>query len=428
MAFVIEKNAHRTWSGTKDTEGHKEYKVKFRLRGDTTDGPANAMNCPGLFLPGAPYLIDNDSDPNAYCTPDMTADPETPEDQGPGKYFDVVQTFSTKPLKKCQDDEVENPLLRPMQVSGGSTNHKEEATHDRHGLPILTSSHEVIRGPQVEIDKGRHKITVIQNVAALQLGLCDSMQDTVNVAMLWGLPPRCVKLTSWSWEKKYYGECLTYYTRRFEFDTNADTFDRDILDEGTKVLSGHWSETGRWVDDDIDGQPPDPDNPSHFIRFTDRNGNLCRVLLNGRGRPAEVVAGTESLYLSIVGSNQGNPITDNTKWRRLNNEVPEDWSSTTQYIAGDLVLFELGTGTLPTGGGFEVYFCLSDNIADPPNISGNWLNLPDGANDAGSYADPATYDLGDYVSVADVETVAGSHHIEFYHESDFLLLGIPTVL
>ena len=37
-------------------------------------------------------------------------------------------------------------------------------------------------------------------------------------------------------------ENLYYYTRRFEFDIDTKTFDRKVLDEGTKALSGQWQE------------------------------------------------------------------------------------------------------------------------------------------------------------------------------------------
>jgi hypothetical protein len=63
-------------------------------------------------------------------------------------------------------------------------------------------------------------------------------------------------------------------------------WDRDLNDEGTKALSGRWNKTtGAWDDVDVGGGPPDPLNPAHFIRYTDKLANTARVILDGSGRP-----------------------------------------------------------------------------------------------------------------------------------------------
>ena len=60
-------------------------------------------------------------------------------------------------------------------------------------------------------------------------------------------------------------------------------WDRDIVDQGTKVLRGSWSNANppAWV---LDGSPS-PLNPKHFIRFQDPKGNIGSVVLNGQGVP-----------------------------------------------------------------------------------------------------------------------------------------------
>jgi hypothetical protein len=85
-----------------------------------------------------------------------------------------------------------------------------------------------------------------------------------------------------------YGICNFYFTRIFEFDINFETFDRTIYDEGTRVLNGHWDKTtGDWVLDDINGGAPDPQNPKHFKRYKDRNGENTRAMLDGNGKPVD---------------------------------------------------------------------------------------------------------------------------------------------
>jgi len=151
-------------------------------------------------------------------------------------------------------------------------------------------------------------------------------------------------------EQLYLGRCVKYYRRRLVFDIRYrcidgvseaavgtdstgtgtslegdclggyETFDRELLDEGTKVLKGHWGrgmvrlppaqggimfdEGHGWVVDDISpsytdqnlqivpAKEADPDNPSHFIRFKDRNNENARVILNGAGLPWDPSAET----------------------------------------------------------------------------------------------------------------------------------------
>jgi hypothetical protein len=272
---------------TRDAEGHREYKLVSRIVGAVTDGPFTALQTPGLFLPGAPWSFGSESDPWAFCRPDATVSPLAGKE--PNTEFEVEQTFSTKPIRKCQDETFQDPLLEPAEISGSFVKYSEEATHNRFGALILNSSYEQMRGPQVEFDRNRPTIRIKQNVASPYLAyvLPARMIDTVNMFPIWGLPVRCVKLSGVSWTRKFHGLCYLYYERVLEFDINYETFDRVILDEGTKVLNGHWN-AGRWVLDNVDGSSPSRWQPSHFIRFTDPQGNPCRVILNGAGMPSGV--------------------------------------------------------------------------------------------------------------------------------------------
>lgn len=231
----------RTWGGKKDDDGHREFNIEHHVyTDDPQDGPAIAMNCPGLPLPGAIWNFGNDIYIWAFCYPSMECNIFQEEEGSPNKDWLIKQKFSTKPLRRCQDTEIEDPLLEPQGISGGFIKYTKEATRDRFGRLIRSSSHEVIRGPGVEFERNRPTVVIEQNV--LFLGLEDFSQqiDHVNDSLLWGCPPRCVKLSDISWKRKLYGVCNYYYTRVFTFDVDFETFDRDVPDEGTKVLNGHW--------------------------------------------------------------------------------------------------------------------------------------------------------------------------------------------
>jgi len=270
-------------------DGHREYKLKHFLECDPEDGPFSALNTPGLPLPGSIWAFGGEIDPWAYCEQTATITPSLANE--PNRNFTVEQTFSTRAPSRCQDTTIEDPLLEPPEISGSFVSKVEEALKDRFGRAILTSSHEMIRGPQNEWDVGQDTIKIVQNVASAYLGyvLPLRFKNCVNAFSIWGIPPRCVKLNSSPWERKFFGSCNIYYRRTLEFGVDFRTHDRDILDEGTKALSGHFDRiTGNYVLDLIAGALPQYYNPQHFIRFKDRNGENTRVVLNGHGVPASV--------------------------------------------------------------------------------------------------------------------------------------------
>jgi hypothetical protein len=268
---------------TRDEEGHREYKIKHHVRCAAGDGPAIALATSGLPQPGDTWNFDNDSDSWATCKQNATVTPTVSDEVS--RHFEVEQTFSSKgDEKRCKDQQIEDPLLEPQKVSGSFVKYQEEAVKDKDDELIKNPAFESFKGPQIEFDKNRPSVRIEQNVSSLQLATCSQMVDRVNDSTLWGLAARCVKLSNFSWEKKFYGACYAYYTRIFEFDIRFDTFDRDVLNEGTKALNGHW-EDGVWTLDNIGGSPPSSSNPRHFIRVKDAAGENMTVLLSSTGVP-----------------------------------------------------------------------------------------------------------------------------------------------
>lgn len=287
------------WNLSVDEEGHREYQLINRVETtDANDGPYLILNfTPGLPQPGDVWTFGNDVDPWAFCT--RRARVTAVKDREPCKFWDVEQIFSTKWSSRCQDERIEDPILMEPKVSGSSIKYTEEAVFDRNGDRILSSSLEQLRGPQNEWDANRPQTVIEHNTFLLEKPLCDSMVDSVNDAFLWGYPPRSIKLSDFTWSRNYYGTCFKYYTRRFTFDFRVrrialggglfvyvGDWDRQLLDEGTKVLRGHWGrppELDEWILDTVN--PPNPNNPADFQRFKDRKGENTRVILDGAGKP-----------------------------------------------------------------------------------------------------------------------------------------------
>ena len=241
----------------RDEDGYRSYKVTFRVSCDVADGPATCLQASGLPQYGDTYFIRSDADIWAFCKWNASVKPAYQEE--PCTHVLVELTFDTKPPKsdRCQTTQVEDPLLIPPKVSGGFVKYNEEAQFDRNGFPLLNSALELIRGPKAEFDRNRPNIKIEMPVSVLNWPLVCSMIDTVNACPIWGFPPRCVKLSAASFERKFYGVCFVYYNWNLEFDVNFETFDRQLLDEGTKVLNGHWANkaptgsAGLWILDPV---------------------------------------------------------------------------------------------------------------------------------------------------------------------------------
>lgn len=457
---------HFGWSMTRDSEGHREYKIKHRVKSDDeTDGPANAIRTAGLPVPGSIWDYDNDVDPYAYCKMDATVTPALDDQRQ--KFFIVEQTYSTKPdSKSCKDSQFENPLLMPMKVSGSFVKFTEERSHDRFGKRIRNSAWELIRGPHNEWDANRPQIKIEQNVLNLELDLFTQMIDTVNKYPLWGLPPRTIKLSSVPWSANFYGTCLVYYTRTLEFDIryrrvfgissevvltgtgtlnpvslgDYETFDRDLLDEGTKVLRGHWRKDGHYILDKFGTIPPPTITG---VTFDPSSGTLASgtyeyvvtsVNANGESSgstPASVTIPLAGTYQIAIA---WNAVPGATTYRLYGRYV-NDWqlideTENTNYVDDGGVTPEEEveppgsntTGLLPDPTN-PAHFIRFKDIND--NVTRVILN------GAGL---PATVGigLGTGTGTGPIDNIPayspGNIHVQAYGESDMLLLGIPTVL
>lgn len=263
MSFVV---GRLDWSMSRDKEGHRTYKVKWLVQSHSVfDGPAHALVASGLPAIGSSWSQGNDYDGWARCYPTMQCNYVSRNERG--MFWEVEQTFSTKPLTRCQDTSIENPLQEPDRISGSFVKYTREIEKDKDGDAIKSSSHERIRGSMVEFDANRPTVTIEKNVLVLPLSTIAEMVDTVNDASMWGLEARKVKLSNVSWSRELYGTCTFYYTVSYEFDCNYDTFDRKVWDEGTRVLT----------------KGGNKDNVKDFELYKDINGENTRVFLDGNG-------------------------------------------------------------------------------------------------------------------------------------------------
>jgi hypothetical protein len=299
---IVTNGGPRSWRLERDVNGYRDYVIKFRVKVDTTQGPHCALyQTPGLPLPGSSWAFDQDSDQWAYCTQEAKVEPVVKEGL-PNTDFDIEQRFSTKPAILCQDDTggFDDPLLRADIISGKFVKYTEEYVEDRFGNKIINSAYEQFRGPQVEFDRNRIQVRVKQNVALLDLPTLAGLIDCVNEFPMWGFDERTVKFSGAEWEKHYHTDCTVYYTRILEFDINTKTFDRDLLDEGTKALPGHWdNSTGTYVIDLAAAVTYQADRTTGFNVITVSGGGGTKIAVGQIVQGVGIPTGTTVLSVSL---------------------------------------------------------------------------------------------------------------------------------
>lgn len=256
------------WSLDRDQEGHRTYKLLSLVKtNDYSDGPTSVMLASGLPTIGSYWAFGNDSDPYAICWPTMSVQRWQPRPGEVGKHWTVEQTFSTRPLKRCQDNSIEDPLAEPPKISGGFARYMKRVEKDRFDKAILSSSLEQIIG--VEKPDARPTVVIEQNLPYLDLAMFSEMVNGVNDSPMWGVAARCVMLTNVTWSRNVFGTCGFYFTRRLEFEINFDTHDlTEVLDKGYKCLRGSWQKidgTPRWVTN----AELDPTKASSYMYFKD---------------------------------------------------------------------------------------------------------------------------------------------------------------
>lgn len=277
------------WEGGRGDDGHRDFDVTVLYNtSDANDGPQTVMACPDNYQIGDVWNLGNDFDEWAVCTPYLRVRPVIRNE--PGRWWTGEFKFTTRQqLTRCQDTPIEDPLLEPPQISGSFVKYTQERYKDRNGGILQTTAFEQLRGPQVEFDANRPTVTIGMNLPVLGLDTFASMVDTVNDSAMWGLPARTVKLSNVSWTRYILGTCDYYYQRVLDFDIDYNTWDRFLLNEGTKVLFGHHDPTTKeWVLDNIGDPPaaPNPNNPEHYIRYKDPNDENARVILDvSTGKP-----------------------------------------------------------------------------------------------------------------------------------------------
>lgn len=273
-----------SWALSIDEDANREYTIKFLVEADKSDGPTVVANASGLPVIGSSWTYGNDNDSWAFRTPYVNA--VMRNDNEPNEWWEVEFKFMTpghpkqRDLPRCNNTSITNPIFEPDRISGSFTNTTKKVWKDRIGL-IKNTAHQPIG---VDFDETQATVRIEQNRLLLDLATVTSKINKVNSTNMWGLTPRKIKFSRYSWKRKLYGVCNFYYTQTLEFDVRFDTFDRDdIPDESSKMIRGNWTGDPPTFTADVSADPLDPKD---YIQATDDRGNPTTNWLDANGEPS----------------------------------------------------------------------------------------------------------------------------------------------
>lgn len=256
MSAAIYNGGLIDWSAERDETGYRTYTLDMLVYSDFTDGPYEVMNAAGLPAIGSSWSFGGDNDPWSFCRPNIKVARYEAKGGEKWRWWKVTQTFSNKPLQRCQDTSIDNPLEEPPKLSGSFVRYQKPAEKDKNGKLILSSSHEKITG--LEKEANRPQVVIEFNDSTLDLATFSQFVNGINDAPLWGVPTYGVMLTDCSWERKLYGVCSFYFTKRFTFDIKYERWiENDIADRGFRKYIG------------IDVFGGGKDNPDNFELIKD---------------------------------------------------------------------------------------------------------------------------------------------------------------
>ena len=198
-----------------EDSGHRTYSATYKVRHNEDDGPYTVLNATGLPAIGDYWVHDRGLETDTYARRNPYAKIKAVVSSEKTDISHVEVKFTTKPFKRCQDVQIGNPLLEPAKLSGTFSEQMQKAIFDRHWNAIRSSA--MTPYEDIEQETSFPTVEVSVNVASSPVALITSKLHYLNDSTMWGLPAGCIKFSSASWERLYYGVCSYYYNLKMGF-------------------------------------------------------------------------------------------------------------------------------------------------------------------------------------------------------------------
>ena len=209
MAVVYVKEKYRR-SGRHTKDGAREYTKTFIVKTNSTgDGPLTIMRDPRLPQRWRTiYATGNEIDLGAICT---DVNPKQIDDDGQGNSIWEVPCQFAKATKESQEEE-ENPLLRPAEVSWDGATYQDRLEYDLDGHAILNAAGDPYEEGLV-VDRTRQILSITRNELRYDYELAQSYADVLNSDTFYGRAAGSAKMTMPKSSRKVEGKWIYWQTR-----------------------------------------------------------------------------------------------------------------------------------------------------------------------------------------------------------------------
>lgn len=232
-------------AGVVKTDATNEYTVVYRVTtDDRNDGPAAVEAAFGIPDIGDYYAAGNDSDVTAICTGKNVTQTESPWE------WDVSCTYTNSPIdiRVITAQQVDNPLNMPAEISYGFQQRsiRIPGYYNDPGNPPSDQAMQVgvyapngeLFEPQPEMEIYEPVLTIKRNVSVISGQAMMAMANAVNSDSWQNADPRQLKLAAPQATRKYHVSCGFYWEVQYSIAFRWDTWDVQILNQGTYYWSG----------------------------------------------------------------------------------------------------------------------------------------------------------------------------------------------
>lgn len=231
-------------TGSLDLKGNRSYTVTYRVQADDkNDGASTVLLTPGLPIRGQPFSVGNSFDFGAFANK-LTAR----QAAGSPTEWEVDVEYTSELDKQPDEEEEENPLLRPSELSISFVTERviipgrfnDPAVPNIGGqleLGIVNSAGELF-DPQPEMEVSRPVLTITKNLPVpLDLKFHMELADAVNRDAFLGAEPRQLRMLAPQCQRQYENGVLFWrvtYQMAFKFEK----WDIQLLNHGNYYLTG----------------------------------------------------------------------------------------------------------------------------------------------------------------------------------------------
>jgi hypothetical protein len=170
--------------------------------------------------------------------------------------WEVVVTYST--LSQDEDEQDPNPLLRPADVVMSSNDSQvavegvfrddPNAEDDQLGGPVANAAGEIFDPPPM-MDVSRPVLTITRNEATVNSIFLMGFANSVNAETFFGAQPRQLKMSAPQF-RNVFENGLQFWTVTYQMEFRTDTWDSQIVNQGTFHLNAGSTVTTVFTHDD----------------------------------------------------------------------------------------------------------------------------------------------------------------------------------